>query len=76
MMAPPFLIHRITRIWTLEKKNGCLADPNYFELEHSFLYDDINNMPKSPDEFLSDKACRLSTRSADRTAENRIVRTV
>jgi hypothetical protein len=27
-------------------ENGCLTDPNYFESELPFLYDDIENLPK------------------------------
>jgi hypothetical protein len=49
-----------------------LADPNYFKSELPFLYEDIQILQKHTAQFLYEKACRLSARSVDRRAEQKI----
>jgi hypothetical protein len=39
-----FLANSMVRFWTMYMKNGCLADPDYFETELPSLYEDIKTL--------------------------------
>jgi hypothetical protein len=41
VMITSFLIHRITHIWTMQNKNGCLPGSTDFEIELHFLSNGI-----------------------------------